>query len=84
MKHILLLFLCIASLGIKAQQGYNIKIALKPFQNSKIYLGYYYGKLKAIADSTVLNENSTGTFAGKEPLHGGIYFVVSPKKGNSF
>ena len=81
MKHILLLFfVCVAGLNVKAQQGYNIKIALKPLKNSKIYLGYYYGKLKAIADSTVLSENSTGTFAGKEPLHGGIYFVVSPKK----
>jgi len=81
MKHLFLLFLvCIASLGSTAQQGYNIKIALKPYKSAKIYLGYYYGKMKAIADSTILNENSIGSFAGKESLHGGIYFVVSPKK----
>ncbi|HKH62041.1 MAG TPA: thioredoxin-like domain-containing protein [Flavitalea sp.] len=81
MKHLFLLFLvCIASLGSTAQQGYNIKIALKPYKSAKIYLGYYYGKMKAIADSTILNENSIGSFAGKESLHGGIYFLVSPKK----
>lgn len=81
MKHFFLLVcVCVAGLGGQAQQGYNIKITLKPVKNAKIYLGYYYGKLKAIADSTVLNENSSGSFAGKEPLHGGIYFVVSPKK----
>src|SRR5215204_285333 len=81
MKHLFLLFLvCIASLGSTAQQGYNIKIALKPYKSAKIYLGYYYGKMKAIADSTILNENSIGSFTGKESLHGGIYFLVSPKK----
>src|SRR5688500_10189073 len=36
--------------------------------------------MKALADSTVLNEQSAGSFTGKEPLHGGIYFIVSPKK----
>ena len=76
----LLFFFIITNLALSAQGGYNIKIALKPYKNSKIYLGYYYGKMKALADSTILNENSTGSFTGKEPLNGGIYFVVSPKK----
>ena len=85
MKHLFLsFFVCLASFGISAQQGYNIRIDLKPYKNSKIYLGYYYGKMKAIADSTILNENSTGSFTGKEPLHGGIYFVVSPNKAILF
>jgi thiol-disulfide isomerase/thioredoxin len=81
MKHFFLLFIFFnASFGLAAQEGYNIQIALKPYKNSKIYLGYYYGKMKALADSTVLNENSTGSFRGKEPLQGGIYFIISPKK----
>jgi thiol-disulfide isomerase/thioredoxin len=45
-----------------------------------VYLGYYYGKLKALADSTMLDENGKGVFSGKEPLSGGIYFIVSPHK----
>jgi peroxiredoxin len=81
MKHsYLLLFLLVADLITNAQQGYDIKVILKPYKNEKIYLGYHYGKVKALADSTILNENSTGSFTGQEPLKGGIYFIVSPKK----
>lgn len=63
-----------------AQQGYNIGLTLKPYKNEKVYLGYYYGKMKALADSVVLDANSKGTFQGKEALPGGIYFIVSPSK----
>ncbi|MBS1596852.1 MAG: DUF5106 domain-containing protein [Bacteroidetes bacterium] len=62
------------------QNGYNLKLTLKPYTNAKVYLGYYYGKLKAVADSAMLDAASTCTFKGKEPLQGGIYFIVSPKK----
>lgn len=75
-----LFFLLVTGWVVHAQHGYNIRISLKPYKNDTIYLGYYYGKMKALADSTVLNENSTGSFSGKQPLHGGIYFIVSPKK----
>jgi hypothetical protein len=61
-------------------QGYEIQITLKPFTNSKVYLGYHYGKVKAVADSVILDGNSTGIFKGKDKLSGGIYFIVSPKK----
>ena len=61
-------------------QGYNIRLTLKPFTNSKVYLGYHYGKVKAVADSVVLDSSSTGVFKGAEKLPGGIYFIVSPKK----
>lgn len=64
----------------KAQTGYDINITLKPYKNSYVYLGYHYGKMKALADSVLLDENSKGTFKGKQPLPGGIYFVVSPRK----
>jgi len=61
-------------------QGYEIHLTLKPFTNSKVYLGYHYGKVKAVADSVILDGNSSGIFHGKEKLAGGIYFIVSPKK----
>ena len=77
--HFVLLFL-VGNISLHAQQGYKIDISFKPYKNEKIYLGYYYGKLKALADSTVLNGNSKGSFIGKESLHGGIYFIVSPRK----
>jgi hypothetical protein len=66
--------------GIGYSQGYSIHLTLKPFTNSKVYLGYYYGKVKAVADSVVLDASSQGVFKGRDKLGGGIYFIVSPKK----
>jgi hypothetical protein len=60
--------------------GYTIGITLKPYKNQFVYLGYYYGKIKALADSAMLDATSSGTFRGKEKLSGGIYFLVSPRK----
>ena len=78
-KTFAILFLLMVS-GLAFSQGYNIHLTLKPFTNSKVYLGYHYGKVKAVADSVVLDEHSTGVFKGPEKLPGGIYFIVSPKK----
>jgi len=65
---------------VHAQYAYQIKLSLKPYKNSRVYLGYYYGKMKAVADSVTLDANSYGVFNGKVKLPGGIYFIVSPKK----
>ena len=73
-----LIFLAVS--GHAFSQGYNIRLTLKPFTNSKVYLGYHYGKVKAVADSVVLDASSTGVFKGSDKLPGGIYFIVSPKK----
>src|SRR5688572_12256200 len=63
-----------------ATQGHDIAISLTPLKNQWVYLGFYYGKIKALADSTRLDANSSGHFKGKDRLPGGIYFLVSPKK----
>src|SRR5687767_10609275 len=65
---------------VAAQSGYEIAIELKPFANSYVYLGYYYGDVRALSDSVKLDAQSKGTFKGSEALPGGIYFVVSPSK----
>ena len=52
---------------------------MKPYQNTKIYIGTNYGKNKVLADSCLLNEKSEGVFESKQKLTPGIYFVVSPK-----
>jgi thiol-disulfide isomerase/thioredoxin len=81
MKKLLSLAILLISCTLaEAQSGYNIPITLKPYKNTYVYLGYYYGRLKALADSTMLDENGKGVFSGKEPLPGGIYFIVSPHK----
>ncbi len=80
-NYLLLFFLLLSGLGLTAQKpGYSINITLKPYKNSYVYLGYYYGGKKALADSAMLDANSKGVFKGKLPLNGGIYFIVSPRK----
>lgn len=79
-KYILSVILTYSIIPAFAQNAHQIKVTLKPYKNAEVYLGYYYGKLKAIADSATLDANSTATFQGKEKLPGGIYFVVSPRK----
>src|SRR5689334_20439795 len=80
MKKAILFFALLWSVSAFSETGYNIKLTLKPYTNAKVYLGYYYGKLKAVADSAMLDGNSTCTFKGTQSLPGGIYFIVSPKK----
>ncbi len=59
--------------------GHSIEIVLKPYQNTKIYIGTNYGKNKVLADSALLNAKSEGVFESKTKLTPGIYFIVSPK-----
>lgn len=93
MRNLKLLVLCLFPLAqLFSQTGkkpaaaatpstaYAIQLTLKPLKNVYVYLGYHYGAKKALADSVLLDANSQGTFKGKEPLPGGIYFIVSPRK----
>src|ERR1700730_5629737 len=81
LKNFFLFFLALFSFQYGySQSAYHIKVKLTPYKNSLVYLGYYYGKIKALADSAMLDASSSGTFKGKERLPGGIYFMVSPKK----
>ena len=79
-KSLLFIFVLLSATGAFAQTGYNIDITLRPFKNQKIYLGYYYGKMKALTDSAILDNASKGIFKGDKTLPGGIYFIVSPNK----
>lgn len=72
-------FLILATIS-QAQTGYNIPVTIKPYKNAWVYLGYHYGKRKALADSAYLDADSKGTFKGTKPLGGGIYFITSPRK----
>ena len=72
------------SLSLYAQEGYEIKITLKPFKNQFVYLGHYYGKQLPIIDSVKLNEKSEGIFKGSKKLGGGIYLIGYPDKSGNF
>lgn len=69
---------------IYAQDGYQIKITLKPFKNQYIYLGHYFGKQLPIIDSVKLNDKSEGVFRGSKKLGGGIYLVGFPDRSRNF
>jgi thiol-disulfide isomerase/thioredoxin len=61
-----------------APVGHSIEIVLKPYQNTKVYIGTNYGRNRVLADSALLNEKSEGVFKSKTKLTPGIYFIVSP------
>jgi thiol-disulfide isomerase/thioredoxin len=73
----------ITSLGF-SQNGYEIKVTLKPFKNQYIYLGHYYGKQLPIIDSVKLNDKSEGVFKGQKKLGGGIYLIGYPDRAHNF
>ena len=90
MRKFLWLLFCIPLLGIaqskkttpftgSTKMGHSIQIIMKPYQNTKIYIGTNYGKNKVLADSCLLNDKSEGVFESKQKLTPGIYFVISPK-----
>jgi hypothetical protein len=84
MKQLLSLLLACTALAATAQDGYEIKVTLKPFKNQYIYLGHYYGKQLPIIDSVMLNDKSEGTFKGSKKLGGGIYLVGYPDRAHNF
>ena len=57
MQLVFSIFLFFAFSGLFGQGGYAIDIQLKPYKNEKIYIGYHYGKMKALADSAVLDNS---------------------------
>jgi thiol-disulfide isomerase/thioredoxin len=72
------------SLGLFAQNGYEIKVTLKPFKNQWVYLGHYYGRQLPIVDSVLLNDKSEGVFKGPKKLGGGIYLIGYPDRAHNF
>ncbi|WP_276503908.1 TlpA family protein disulfide reductase [Terrimonas pollutisoli] len=80
MKKLSMIPLLLLSSLAFAQNGYEIKVTLKPVKNQYIYLGHYSGKQYPVVDSVKLNEKSEGVFKGPKELGGGIYLVVYPNK----
>jgi thiol-disulfide isomerase/thioredoxin len=84
MKYITAVLFSLSSLFLHAQDGYEIRVTLKPFKNQYIYLGHYYGKQLPIIDSALLNDKSQAVFKGNKKLGGGIYLIGYPDKAHHF
>ncbi len=68
------------SLGLYAQKdAYNISVKLTESKDTSILLVSYYGNTNMKVDTGYLHKGSY-TFAGNEPLKGGIYLVVFQNK----
>ena len=84
MKYLAVILFSLISLFSFAQNGYEIKVTLKPFKNQYIYLGHYYGKQLPIIDSVRLNDKSEAVFKGNKKLGGGIYLIGFPDRAHHF
>jgi thiol-disulfide isomerase/thioredoxin len=84
MKFITAVLFSLSSFFCFAQNGYEIKVTLKPFKNQYIYLGHYYGKQLPIIDSAKVNEKSEAVFKGDKKLGGGIYLIGYPDRSHNF
>ncbi len=80
LKFILCFLVMFASVSIKAQNAYEIKVTLKPFTSGYIFLAHHYGSRQMLVDSAAVDQNSQVVFKGAEKLPGGIYMLVFPKK----
>lgn len=81
---ILFLFSFLLSSFSFAQNGYQIKVTLKPYTNGYLYLGHHFGTKQYIIDSAAINSKSEVVFSGKEKLMGGVYMVIFPQKNGWF
>ena len=84
MKFYATIFALFSCLFATAQEGYEIKVTLKPFKNQYIYLGHYYGKQLPIIDSVKVNEQSTAVFKAPKKLGGGVYLIGFPDRSRHF
>ncbi len=76
---ILSLFFLITSF-VSSQNGYNIQLKIKGFENKDVILGYYSNKSMYITDTVTFNSNSIALFKNEEPLPGGLYFFYLPNE----
>mgnify|MGYP000120737265 CR=1 FL=1 len=84
MKSIATILLLLTTMFCVAQDGYEIKVTLKPFKNEYIYLGHYYGKQLPIIDSAKLNDKGEAVLKGNKKLGGGIYLIGFPDRSHNF
>lgn len=78
------LLLMVAYGSAQGKKGHEIDIYISGFDQSEIYLAYYYGDKQYIRDTTARTENGTYVFSGEETLPAGVYLVVLPPDSRYF
>lgn len=64
--------------------GYEIKVKVDGLKDSACYLAFYYGDNTYLKDTAQIDRRGVAVFEGNEPLPGGIYMFVYPRKDNYF
>lgn len=77
---ILLSILSIFYAFADGKNGYQIKVKINNLPNDTIYLAYHFGDKQYMKDTIRLDAKGMGVFSGDEPLPGGFYLIVYPKK----
>ncbi len=79
-----LLFGFLFSLSLFAQDGYEIKVKIKDYDQTKIVLGFHYNGKHLVRDTTEINKDGTFVFSGEEALKPGVYVVILPPENVFF
>ncbi len=66
------------------EDGYEIKVKIKGFDQNETYLGYHYGDKQYIKDTVQIGADGYFTFKGDEPLEGGVYLLIMPPENQYF
>ncbi len=67
-----------------SQNGYDITVKIKHFQDTSLLLATYYGDKIRLVDTAFSKTREKFVFKGEKPLTGGIYMAVSTKKVKLF
>lgn len=84
MKKIALSLLVFVGLTAYSQSGYEIKISIKNFTDSAVYLAKYNFGKQYVLDTCAKIAKGNIVFKGKTDLDKGIYFVVNQNKAHMF
>lgn len=63
-----------------AQNVYEIKANIKPFNKGHLYLAYHFGSKQYLIDSAKIEPSGDAVFTGSKKLQGGVYLIVFPEK----
>ncbi len=69
------MFFCV-SFFAKADTGYEIKVKLQNYEETKLKLGFHYGNKQYVKDSATINSDGFFIFKGDKELVPGIYLII--------
>jgi thiol-disulfide isomerase/thioredoxin len=76
----ILLFSLLFNPFAQAQNAYEIKANIKPFNKGYLFLAYHFGSKQYLIDSANIDANGQAIFSGAKKLQGGVYMIVFPEK----